>query len=267
MHRATPVLLLVIGTVLAVLLWLLLAVQLTLPPPAKRPAVVPHSGPQVAVVPTAPPVPAGSLTPLPPLLATAPAPTATLVPRSAPAVGEAARTASSPTSAPAVLPTATTSGRGRIQLPGRFAAADYKPGGEGVGYHDWTKGNAGGAYRADDVDIEPCSEGLACYDVGWIAAGEWLAYDVQVAQTDEYTFTVRVASPSRGAHFHIEVNAVDVTGPLMVPRTGNYEVWTNVVSRPVGLAAGSYELRLVADSAGFNWQSVVVSYSGAPSPG
>ena len=41
-----------------------------------------------------------------------------------------------------------------LSVPGRIEAEDYDLGGEGVAYHDTTPGNAGGAYRADDVDIE-----------------------------------------------------------------------------------------------------------------
>ncbi len=39
-------------------------------------------------------------------------------------------------------------------IPGIIQAEDYKPGGEGIGYHDTTPGNTFGKYRNDDVDIE-----------------------------------------------------------------------------------------------------------------
>ena len=165
------------------------------------------------------------------------------------------------TATPVRPPASTATVVPGIVLPGRFEAEDYKPGGEGVGYHDWTRGNAGTAYRSDDVDIERCTDGDPCYDVGWTAAGEWLAYDVRVPSSGTYTFTVRVAAQSRGGRFHIELNGLDVTGPILVPRTGSYAVWTDVVSQNVSIAAGSYELRLVADSTSFNWNYVVVADS------
>jgi hypothetical protein len=42
-----------------------------------------------------------------------------------------------------------------LPIPGRIEAEDYKSGGEGVAYHDTTSGNSGGAYRSNDVDIQP----------------------------------------------------------------------------------------------------------------
>ena len=45
----------------------------------------------------------------------------------------------------------------------------FDNGGQNVGYYDTTSGNAGGAYRTTDVDIE--SSSLGGYDIGWIAAG------------------------------------------------------------------------------------------------
>ena len=89
-------------------------------------------------------------------------------------------------------------------MPGTVQAANFDNGGEGVAYHDTTPGNTGGAYRATDVDIEPASDGG--YDVGWIAAGEWLNYTVNVGQRRRRTRrTLRVASPG-GASMHVGFN-------------------------------------------------------------
>ena len=67
----------------------------------------------------------------------------------------------------------------------RIEAENYDVGGEGVGYHDTTPGNQGGAYRAEDVDVRASSGGG--FVVGWIAAGEWLAYTVDVPVAGVYT--------------------------------------------------------------------------------
>src|SRR5262249_43388531 len=85
-------------------------------------------------------------------------------------------------------------------IPGTIQAAQFDEGGEGVAYHDTTPGNAGGVYRATDVDIAYSSEGG--YTVGWIAAEEWLYYTVSVATAGSYTAQVRVASPSGGGTMH-----------------------------------------------------------------
>ena len=86
-----------------------------------------------------------------------------------------------PTSAPTtVATTAPPSGR---SIPGTLEAEDYATGGEGVGYHDATPTNQGGAYRNDAVDIEAISGG---YAVGYVRDGEWLRYTVNVASAGKY---------------------------------------------------------------------------------
>jgi len=84
-----------------------------------------------------------------------------------------------------------------VPVPGRILLANFDNGGEGIAYHDATPGNTGGAYRDADVDLEASSE--AGYDVGWIDAGEWLNYTVNVAAAGNYSVQLRVASPSGGA--------------------------------------------------------------------
>jgi hypothetical protein len=63
-------------------------------------------------------------------------------------------------------------------LPGRIEAEDYDTGGEGVAYYNTTVGNPGGAYRADDIGIQPTTDTGDGYNVGWINTGEWLEYTV-----------------------------------------------------------------------------------------
>ncbi len=134
-----------------------------------------------------------------------------------------------------------------IDLPGRIEAEDYRAGGEGVGYHDTTADNTGGAYRSDDVDIERCTDSDNCYNVGWIAAGEWLEYDVNVMTSDTYVWKARVATPDSGKSFHIEIDDQNV-GTLAVPKTGGWQTWTTTQSEPITLSAGIHRLRVVFDS-------------------
>lgn len=153
--------------------------------------------------------------------------------------------ASLKTDAPAPAPSA-------ISLPGRIEAEDYNAGGEGVGYHDTTPGNTGGAYHTDDVDIEACSDSDSspCYNVGWTAAGEWLAYDVQVAQSGTYTFQARVASRYSDKRIAVEIGGQTIS--LAAPRTGAWQTWATVQSAPVKLDAGTYTLRIVSVTGNVN---------------
>lgn len=151
---------------------------------------------------------------------------------------------------------------GPIALPGRFKAIDYRAGGEGVGYSDISTMNIGGEYRDDAVDIQTAHDTTSAYNVGWIGAGEWLAYEVEVGESGDYIFSVRVATiyDCRSFQgFHIELDGADVTGPIAVPNTGGWQRWADAVSRPVSIPAGSYTLKIVAETAGFNVNYVEMS--------
>jgi len=135
-------------------------------------------------------------------------------------------------------------------VPGLVEAENFDEGGNGVGYRDTTPGNAGGQYRAGDVDIEDVSDAGGGHDVGWAVAGEWLKYTVTVAGAGVYDLEFRVASAGAGGTFHLEINGSDVTGPLTVPNTGGWQTWTTVRKTGVNLPAGQQEWRLVLDTNG-----------------
>jgi DUF5010 C-terminal domain len=80
-------------------------------------------------------------------------------------------------------------------------------GGDGVGYHDTTSGNDGGQFRSDDVDVQVTTDVGGGYNVGWIDPGEWLAFDVTVAQSGSYDIRARVASAvARNKSLHVAVD-------------------------------------------------------------
>lgn len=136
-------------------------------------------------------------------------------------------------------------------LPGRVQAEDYRAGGEGVGYHDTTAGNKGGAYRNDNVDIQQKATGDG-YNVGWIEAGEWLAYDVTVAASGTYNFKARVASGGAGNKtLHIQIDGKKVASATFTDASG-WQSWIDVNLGAVALTAGNHTLKIVADTAGFN---------------
>jgi len=147
-------------------------------------------------------------------------------------------------------------------LPATIQAEDYND------YSDTTSGNTGGRYRYDDVDIETCTDpttpaGTTCYNVGWTAADEWLAYDVRVPTAGNYTFAFRVASPSNNRTLQLQLDGANLGAPVAVPNTGGYQNWTTVtVSR--SLPAGDHELRVIFSSTNLNFNLMTVT-SGGPS--
>ncbi|HXH05031.1 MAG TPA: carbohydrate-binding protein, partial [Vicinamibacterales bacterium] len=137
-----------------------------------------------------------------------------------------------------------------VALPGTIEAENFDEGGEGVAYHDVSSANRGGQYRAEGVDIEATSDAGGGYNVGWISPGEWLLYTVNVTAAGTYTLEFRVACGGQGGTFHLEINGVDVTGPLTIPNTGGWQTWATVTKTGMSLPAGQQRWRLVFDSAG-----------------
>ncbi|WP_440950166.1 PKD domain-containing protein [Methanosphaerula subterraneus] len=141
-------------------------------------------------------------------------------------------------------------------IPGTLQAEDYDLGGEGVAYHDTTAGNEGGVYRQDDVDIETLdTDGSP--NIGWIRAGEWLTYTVDVSTAGTYDAGFRVASSHSGSTVRVYVD--DDTTPVAtvsIPNTGDWPVF-QTVSVPVTLPAGQHRLSLLfpTDYVNINWIS------------
>lgn len=152
-------------------------------------------------------------------------------------------------------------------LPGRLEAESYKLGGEGVGYHDTTTGNTVGVHRNDGVDIEVTTDTGGGFDVGYIDATEWLAYDVNVATTGVYDIVARVASEVIGIKtLHIEVDGQNVTGAVSFTDSSGWQSWVNVIASRVSLSAGNHTVRVVMDTAGFNLNYVDVTVPGPIQP-
>jgi hypothetical protein len=139
-----------------------------------------------------------------------------------------------------------------MALPGLIELENFDQGGLGVAYWDTTAGNDGGApYRqADSVDLKATTDTGGGYYLGWTAAGEWLNYTVNIASAGVYTVQVRVASNGGGGTFHVEVDGVDKTGPLVIPNTSGWQAWTTISKTGVSLPAGVHVVRLVLDAAG-----------------
>jgi hypothetical protein len=131
---------------------------------------------------------------------------------------------------------------GTSVIPGVILAADYDSGGEGVGYHDITSGNQGGAYRSDDVDIE-YSTGAGGPVVGYMRPGEWLAYTVTVSTAGVYDATFKVASTTDGNSFTVTMDDTPIT-TVVVPNTGSYGTYTTV-KMPVWVLAGKHQMKVV----------------------
>ncbi|HVR37146.1 MAG TPA: carbohydrate-binding domain-containing protein [Methylomirabilota bacterium] len=140
--------------------------------------------------------------------------------------------------------------------PTRIEAENFDTGGEGVAYHDTTAVNQGNSYRNEAVDVQFTTDEGGGFNVGFIAAGEWLEYTVDAAATGTYELRLRVARLLSGSSaLRVLVDGVDKTGDLAVPSTGGNQNWTTITQTGVTLDAGAHVVRIemVGGSFSLNW--------------
>ena len=103
------------------------------------------------------------------------------------------------------------------------------------------------------VQTETCTDTNGGSDVGYIDAGDWMAYsNVNFPTTGDYTIQYRVASLNGGGVISADLNAGTIQlGTIAVPSTGGWQNWTTI-SQTVHVTAGTYALGLNAASGGFN---------------
>jgi len=154
-------------------------------------------------------------------------------------------------------------------LPGTIEAEKYDTGGANVAYFDSDAGNSGAAFgpsfRTDDVDIQPATDAGGGFDVGWIVAGEWLEYTVNVNTPGAYNIGLRVASASAAVNqAHIEVDGVNASGTVTIPNTGDWQAWTTVPATATLSTTGTHVIRVKLDAGGmnFNWMSFAAPVAG-----
>jgi hypothetical protein len=100
------------------------------------------------------------------------------------------------------------------------------------------------------VQTEACSEGTL--NVGWIEAGDWMAYNVTIPTTGTYRVIYRVASPNTGTTLRLEKDAgATQLGTVTIPNTGGWQNWQNVAHN-VTLPAGTYSIGIATATGGFN---------------
>jgi len=83
-------------------------------------------------------------------------------------------------------------------------------------------------------------------------SGQWTAYTVNVASSDTFTLTARVASPYTGSAFHVEVDGVNKTGSIYIPNTGSWDTYQAVGLDNISLDAGQHTMTVVIESGGGN---------------
>jgi endoglucanase Acf2 len=155
-----------------------------------------------------------------------------------------------------------------IAIPGAIEAGNYDAfeggSGQGVSYNDATPWNEGGFRPSEAVDAGTTpNEGNT---VGWIDAGEWLEYTVNVAQAGNYNVNIRYTSGNAtgGGPFWFErEDGTKISGDITLATNDvNWTAYTDKAVTNVTLAAGRQVIRVKMGSGGFNLGRMTFTYAG-----
>lgn len=139
-------------------------------------------------------------------------------------------------------------------------AEDYDSGGEGFGYHDTDAVNNGGTTFTGGVDIEDCTDTGGGYNVGWIAAGEWLKYTLKItpAEAGYYTIQIRVASTTDAKSLRLlnkpqyGLNQIIPGSEITFNSTGGWQTWQTKNAGSLYLSEGNNTITMDSITGGFN---------------
>jgi len=141
-------------------------------------------------------------------------------------------------------------------IPGTIEAGRFDTFEGGVGqnitYLDLSPGNNGNFRMDESVDVSShTTEGAT---IGWIDAGEWVEYTVQVSESGLYSMAFRYASANAagGGPFRLELNQQPISPNITVPSTSSWNGWATRTVTEIPLPAGSHKLRLSFASGEFN---------------
>jgi hypothetical protein len=158
--------------------------------------------------------------------------------------------ASNGTPAPATPAPVTTTPFKTFNLAAGTATTVQAEDFDNNGYRDSDAANHGKQYRNTGVDIEKTTDTGGGYNVGYMKAGEFLNYTVNVTKAGTFNVDTRVAGLVNGGAFHLEVDGRNVTGSLKFTNTGGFQRWATVRKTGVAMTAGKHTIKLVIENTG-----------------
>lgn len=138
----------------------------------------------------------------------------------------------------------------KLVAPGRIQAEYF----DVNGYFDNTPANTGSEYRPhESVDIESTLDIGYGYNVGWMRAGEWLQYTVDVLEAGNYRVEFRIASKTGGGQLLFLMDDYGQVGPINIIATDNWQNFATV--QPTTLfpvTAGKHVFKIFVFTPGCN---------------
>ena len=135
-------------------------------------------------------------------------------------------------------------------IPGVLRICRYDEGGEGVAYHDGTKGNQHGGKTNtrmnEDVDCTP-------HGLGAVGRGEWINFTVDIAEAGDYVLKFRHGNPTTTPQSLLLLCDFKPVGEVSCPGHETKYGWSTrqEAQMPVTLPAGRHILRFVFNG-GYN---------------
>jgi len=106
-------------------------------------------------------------------------------------------------------------------------------------YNDTTTGSQfGGVYRDGDIDVEATGDTGGGWNVGAIAAGEWLEWK-EIPLQGTVTMKVRAATPNSGKRLRFVIDGTAGT-TITIPNTGGWQTYQTVNAGTFTFPSGTY---------------------------
>ncbi|MDF2187344.1 cellulase family glycosylhydrolase [Paraflavitalea sp. CAU 1676] len=119
-----------------------------------------------------------------------------------------------------------------------------------------TRGNRGGAYRNDGVDILSDNEGAYIHA---IEDGEWTQYTITLPKAGRYNITFNVAAAADTGRIAVLIGETTAIGEIQVPNTGGEKNWQNTQPQYLYLKGTTLQIRVLATKGGFNLRNIQLS--------
>lgn len=152
-----------------------------------------------------------------------------------------------------------------FQIPGIIEPGNYDKFegglGQNIAYVDGSQINEGD-YRTNEY-VDAADSGSEGKTIGWLAAGEWLEYTIDVQTAGKYDLNLRYASGNSngGGPFYFEIDGKKISADITLPTTGNWNTWATKTVNNIEFTQGKHILRLVISSGEFNLGKLTFSYA------
>jgi len=111
------------------------------------------------------------------------------------------------------------------------------------------------------ISIQATSDLSGIANVGWIDAGDWLEYNIDVSTTGDYTIYCRISANS-STNLELQENNSTIQ-TIQIPSTGGWQNWKTFQSN-LSLTSGKHKLRVFTGKGMFNLNWIEINNAGQP---